>query len=202
MALHTHICALPDPQPFCPSTTPVGTNSTCLHKTGHRSHLSNIFWPILFADRPPYILKVTISRSWTLMASTDLCDTSTRFKPPPGNCHTREPVRAPPGELSTRCQSVYIGSCPDPQNWPTCQTVSHGGGWLPGPPWRRVDLLVGWGSLLDGHTVAVRNERCWSEEPPNTVTGERVVLAVGSRPAVPAPWPAQRDGGSPHALKW
>eukprot|EP00667_Euglena_gracilis_P006436 EG_transcript_6486 len=48
-----------------------------------------------------------------------------------------------------------------------------------------VDLLVGWGSLLDGHTVAVRNERCWSEEPPNTVTGERVVLAVGSRPAVP-----------------
>eukprot|EP00668_Euglena_longa_P001651 GGOE01001949.1.p1 GENE.GGOE01001949.1~~GGOE01001949.1.p1 ORF type:complete len:455 (-),score=149.75 GGOE01001949.1:488-1651(-) len=47
-----------------------------------------------------------------------------------------------------------------------------------------VDLLVGWGSLQDGHTVVVREDRMVAE-PTSTITGEKVVIAVGSRPAVP-----------------
>uniref|UniRef100_A0A7S1IQI1 Glutathione reductase n=1 Tax=Eutreptiella gymnastica TaxID=73025 RepID=A0A7S1IQI1_9EUGL len=47
-----------------------------------------------------------------------------------------------------------------------------------------VNLLEGWGSLVDTHTVAVRSSRD-SPEPDSTITAEKILIAVGGWPFIP-----------------
>jgi glutathione reductase (NADPH) len=47
-----------------------------------------------------------------------------------------------------------------------------------------VDLVLGWGSLVDKHTVAVKTNRT-ADAPDQTLTGETILIATGGWPFVP-----------------